>query len=493
MRITTFCLVALFGRTLVVGNPIPSPYVQFGEDAWIYGLGPLWAQKKHFDQTHNTVNEIIYAPENKLYVANTTNSPLWVTPNPNVMVASAHLDLSNNSVRLFVKPNPGGRFYSWQIMDAFTNSRWYISSTNNPDLEMPQEGNFAFVYSNCTSSEETDGCKVPNDDNITIIETDTPIIWAVARYYVSGDRKSEVNEAKDALLSSTLGVAKGYNPSNGNAEHYVKPGEPVLGMNISDDPLQALDDLNEYISVNGWGPIPFETKMEFETHGLYPGSNEKFTTMSKVIKEQILLGVKMAQAKILTGIVSTTSLCHGWRHISSSGMGNYGTNFLLRSVIAYVGLGANIPTIGMYFGTVRSGLSLLLTNSTYTITLPREWVKQGLLNRREPFNTPGFWSVTPYNLKNGHLLNTTIKSVSYPNHSLVTNRKGQVVIWLSSKNPTDTEDKVNWLPLPDSEDVLPIYLIFRIYGAKERVVHHKCPPLWMPGDNLNIPRVVQVS
>ncbi len=170
----------------------------------------------------------------------------------------------------------------------------------------------------------------------------------------------------------------------------------------------------------------------------------------------------------------------------------------MRSVVTYVGLGANIPSMSMYFLIYRSGQSRLTSSSTYTITLPPGWTKQerrkdewGCTNGRRggPYNTPGFWSVTAYDFT-GHLLDTAKTSIHFPNANLVTNAKGETVIWLSS-NPA--EDEVNWLQLPNSEDGIPIYLIFRIYGAKERVVQQKCHRvLWTPCINFNIPPVAQV-
>ncbi len=77
-----------------------------------------------------------------------------------------------------------------------------------------------------------------------------------------------------------------------------------------------------------------------------------------------------------------------------------------------------------------------------------------------------------YNLSTGSLLNTKERTVDvhYPSNSIVKNN-GEVVIWLSAKK-TDTS-KVNWLPLP-KDNSGNIYLLFRIYGAKETVVWQKC-------------------
>ncbi len=499
MKVSTFCLVTLFGQTLARENlcGVLLSYAQFGRRAWTYGLGPLWEQKKHHDQSHNTVNESIYAPVNELFVANTTHSPLWVSPNPSVLYASAHLDLSNDSVRLHVVPNIDSQFYSWQIMDAFTNSRWYISSTNNPNQTMPNSGDFAFVYKKC----KTSGCKVPTDENITIIEIDTPIVWVVARYYVRDDGDDYIKKVRDVILNSTLGVETDYCPSKGNKGQYDRPGDAVQGLPIDDDPIQALDNLNKYITVNGWGPINSSTRSTLKCFGLYPGSNVVFKQLSNAIQNEILIGVKLANADVATGTLSTTTQCNGWRHVSSKDMGNYGSDSLLRSVVAYTGLGANIPSIGMYYGIRSTGLNQsLMSNGTYTITLPANWVlppvnmddELGSTNEMEhlPYNTPGFWSVTPYSKETGKLLNSKKSNVKYPNKDLVTNDKYETVIWLSPDNPNNLT--VNWLPLLDSDDPpIEIYLYFRIYAAKQSLIEDDCSAYSI--NTLRIPSVVLVE
>ncbi len=277
MKIIAFFIVALCSQTLAAENPIEFiNYVRFGWLALIYGFAPLWAYKKNNDQTNNTIGESIYAPVNKMVVAdklsNATDA-IFVSPNPNVLYGNAHLDLRTNSVRLHVVPHPNNDSYVYQVMDAFTNARpnWYITNTNPPNATMPKEGDFAFVYVKC-QNDGTDGCSVPGktDDGkvITIIETDMPFLWIVARYYIEND--DDINAVKDAMAQSTLGVSKTYNVTNYNKHSYPRSGKAVEGMEILSDPIGALDNLNKWITYNGYGPISLKTRREFRRAGLKP-------------------------------------------------------------------------------------------------------------------------------------------------------------------------------------------------------------------------------
>ncbi len=497
-KFTVLCLVALIRETLVEAGSILFPTVEdisnpelklgwgvFGQKAWMYGLGPLWAYKKHHDQTHNTTGEAVYAPENLLYVAeglNTVHDQLFVTPNPNVLYASAHLNLTENSVKLFVEPNPHGFFYSWQIMDAFTDSRWYISSTNNPDSEMPNTGQFAFVYKNCKG----ENCGVDLDDDITVIEVRMPNLWIVARYYVPSDEK--LNGAHEALLGSTLGVTKGYNKSAGNKGQY-ESGEPERkGMNISEDPIAALDNLNQWISYNGYGKMSVLDKKYFHEYGLGGKNTEKYEDKPKYVKRLIRIGVNVTRERIYAELPYMSDECQRWTRMKTSLMGTYGRDYFARSTVAKVGLGANIPSIGTYYIVANTGgtqLKPLVASSSYTITLPGDWGTHGADDL--PYNEPGFWSVTAYNRTNGRLLDTEGTNPHFPGVDIVKDNTGKVVIFLSSKNPGRG---VNWLHLPKDNDG-EIYLLLRIYGAKDGVVSTSCKR--NGGGDFIIPPVLEVQ
>eukprot|EP01084_Bolivina_argentea_P223395 377995_1 len=395
MRITTFCLVALFGGNLAsqedrlrtgdgsLQYSCPS-WRKFGEYAWLYGYAPLWVYKKHQDQTRKTTGEAVLAPENCLFVSETldnTDSQLFVSPSPDVLYASAHLNLTTTSVRLLVKPNPNKQHYIWQAMDAFTNSvpGWYISSTNAPNHTLPLEGNFAFVYNGCKGV----NCSVPSDEDINIIYTDMPNIWMVVRYYIKHDQL--VNETRDALLASTLGVTNGYNASKGNPSHYNDSGPYNPGMPINTDKIGALDLLNKWISYNGFGPIDQDNKTLFQLCGLEPNSNMNFTQqLGPSAKKELLTGIKKAQKETVLAQFTKTIKCNDWGHFDPAYMGNYGTYFLLRSTVAHLGLGANIPSMGMYDAAGYNKDKRLTANSTYSITLPQYWVDE------PPYNNPGY-------------------------------------------------------------------------------------------------------
>lgn len=111
-------------------NSCWNPTTTLSDLAYIYGLAPAIVSKKTFDQVNSTASEAVFAPLNALYIDTQINSPtnaLWVTPNVDVLYSSSHMDLTTQPMMLFT-PALTDRYYSWEIMDAYTNAFHYIGS-----------------------------------------------------------------------------------------------------------------------------------------------------------------------------------------------------------------------------------------------------------------------------------------------------------------------------------------------------------------------------
>lgn len=136
-----------------------------------------------------------------------------------------------------------------------------------------------------------------------------------------------------------------------------------------------------------------------------------------------------------------------WTFNINHEMGHYGTNYYLRAMIAYKGLGANLIEDAVYYGTYDDAQPAKLNGSNkYTLTL----------NPIPP--TQAFWSLTMYN-NQGLFIENTVGGVgryAVGHDSLcplvtTTNSDGteSAVIYIQSE-PIDESDSryPNWLPAP---------------------------------------------
>ena len=151
----------------------------------------------------------------------------------------------------------------------------------------------------------------------------------------------------------------------------------------------------------------------------------------------------------LTDITQTLSALrnHGWA-VTQPNIGDFGTDYVYRAGVAYVGLVANTPDQALYFpGTLDSKLRQLNGKKSYLLHFAP--------GQTPPIVDGGFWSLTAYN-KDGKLV--TVKNVYSNSGSLKTRADGSIDVILSQMEPTDTG--ANWLQVPDG----PFSTYLRLYG-----------------------------
>jgi hypothetical protein len=135
-------------------------------------------------------------------------------------------------------------------------------------------------------------------------------------------------------------------------------------------------------------------------------------------------------------------------------IGNFGTDYLTRAVIARTGLTANTPYEAVYWGYPLDADGRPLTgDKKYTMTF-----KQGL-----PYFEPGFWSITMYDSDNNYTVPNSINRymLGSDSHDLRKNADGSFTIYIQHDDP-GPDQQANWLPAPTGR----FYLIPRAYAPK---------------------------
>ena len=142
-------------------------------------------------------------------------------------------------------------------------------------------------------------------------------------------------------------------------------------------------------------------------------------------------------------------------------IGDFGTAYTYRAMVALVGLGANTVDVAIYPKTHTDAAGAALTGEkTYTIhfeTLP-------------PTLEGGFWSVTAYNEENFLIDNPIDRYCVNDRSAYRLNEDGTLDITLSKEAP---EDPSNWLPVSDGE----FHLFMRIYLPDMNALDAWQPPV----------------
>jgi hypothetical protein len=151
---------------------------------------------------------------------------------------------------------------------------------------------------------------------------------------------------------------------------------------------------------------------------------------------------------------------NGWVHPRITG--NYGNDYLTRSIVDFTDIWANSPREAVYFnGTGFDG------SQTYTQTFPKD---------ASPADKARYdWSVTAVDSTNKRVIPNPLNRYSLTSQSdLQLNADGSLTLVFAPKLP-DGVPQSNWLPTPQGQDY---NLTYRFYGpAKDVVQGRYYPPL----------------
>ncbi len=140
-------------------------------------------------------------------------------------------------------------------------------------------------------------------------------------------------------------------------------------------------------------------------------------------------------------------------NVAYKGFGNYGTNYDLRAIVCYAGLGANIPEDAVYPASAKDA-----DGSPYTGA--NKYVLHFDKGQTPPVH--GFWSLTMYN-NEGYFIENPINRYAIGNRNpLKFNADSSLDLYFQNKSP-GKDKETNWLPAPPG----PFNLMLRMYWPAE--------------------------
>jgi len=423
--IAVFCLGAAAGGAAA---PTPQQAEQLGHQAYRYGFPLLEALRVRAEETsvrcpdgmgNSPVNSFSNArgfarPEDRTVVA----------PNTDTLYSIAHLDLGRGPIVL-KHPDMGKRYFVFELVDPYTNVIGYIGTRKTGSAA----GRYAISWTHKAGPK-------PADVKGTI-RSQYRRVWVIGRTLAKGP--ADQRKARKLMRQYRLLL-----PGNGKARRFGRhcnPGAPRDFPTPTDGP-GFLDALARGLKQN---PPPKRDRpflASLATVGIGPGRTPAGAGLTPDVLAAVYDGVS-AEAKSLPGqsrgqVLQRAIAGGGWASLTS-GVGNYGTDYDLRALIAVVGLGANTPAEAIYPTALTDASGELLNGAThdYRLTFP-------------PGAAPParyFWSVTMYDSQ-GYLVPNAIGRYSVgPTHPPLAKRPdGSIVIAIQHVAPA--ESGVNWLPAP---------------------------------------------
>ncbi len=348
-----------------------------------------------------------------------------VSPNADTLYSTAWLDLSREPVVLAL-PDTGGRYYLMPLMDAWTN----VFATPGKRTTGTRRGAFAIVGPDWQG-------KLPQ--GVREIRSPTAMVWLIGRTQTNGKADyAAVQRLQDQYrlvpLSAWQKSGRAADPRPApralHADKHTPPVEQVAAM----DAQAFFSRLAALLPANPPAPADAAMVEKMRRMGLEPGKPYKTTVLEPSTARAVQEGATAALAGIRTNARGSS----GGEWSVQRDLGSYGTQYGKRALVAWVGLGANLPQDALYPSTrVDDDGRPLDGGSRYVMHFDKGQLPP----------VKAFWSLTLYNDRQAFVANPIGRYAIGSRDRLRYNRDGSLDIYIQSDRPPAVLQS-NWLPAP---------------------------------------------
>ncbi|WP_433562380.1 DUF1254 domain-containing protein [Nocardia sp. CA-151230] len=366
-----------------------------------------------------------------------------VRPNVDTLYTSMFFDVSQEPLVVSV-PDMGGRYHLFPILDMWSNVDASPGSRTLGDVHGYQ---FAIVGPNFHGSlpEGVHEYRLPTNSG-----------WMIGRIKVDGPEDVPavigIQNQMTAVPLSASGTA--YTPPQNTDPHPDWPKDQEVGQYIHNlTPQQYWDLYYSALSHNETRPDDKPLLDKLAAIGWTPDRKLDLTTVSEAERTRWEQAWPKALSQVET--LPGKNEVNGWK-ITRSDIGDYGTDYAVRAMIAYGGLGANLPQDAIYpSSSVDEKKIQLNADNTYVLHFAADQIPP----------VKGFWSLTMYNQR-GYFVDNPLNRYAVRGERLTKGSDGSVDIYVQRENP-GPEKESNWLPAPESGD---FNLMLRTYWPDQKIV-----------------------
>lgn len=375
-----------------------------------------------------------------------------IRPNADTLYSSAWLDLSKEPVLLEV-PDTAGRYYLIQLMDAWTET----FSVPGKRTTGTGHGWFAVVGPGWQG-------KLP--DRAQRIDAPTNMVWMLGRV--------QTNNASD--YENVHAIQKGFRvmPLHLYPDGWKTPppAAPRSRPQVaSGPPPVALAHMNAVAFFRLFADLLKDNPPHSADHtmladlariGIVPGRPFNPDALGDQGLQALEQGAQAASARLsaLHGTIGAPGK-NGW---SGGGgkVGRYGTDYLVRAVVARIGLGALPPEDAVYLHCHQDRDGRPLDGShRYRLHFDKDAIPP----------VRAFWSVTMYSADGYFVPNPINRFAIGDRDPLVRNPDGSLDLYIQHPAP-ESGKQPNWLPAPNGQ----FNLSLRMYWPKPEVLDARWSP-----------------
>jgi hypothetical protein len=465
---TVFCLGALVACPLAaVADEVPPlrviEAISIATEAYIYGYPLVTFDTVRKQQTNVATPDAEHAPMGQMIKMRSypaVDNHCCAAPNADTLYTEVWLDVSKEPW-VFSIPDMGDRYYIMPMLDGWSEVFSVASSRTT--------GSKAQTYA-ITGP----GWSGTLPKNVTQVKSPTGMVWILGRIYSTGtpeDYKA-VHDLQDKFSVVPLSAyAKRYTPPQGvvdpsfDMKTAVRKQVNALDINAYFANLATLMKTNLPTAQDA----PIVAKMA--KIGLVPGRDFDPSKLAFLDKEVIKTVPKLALVEM--GLhLKRQKTTNGWLYFTK-GVGNFGTNYLLRGMANLLGPGWNRPQDAVYPLSQKDSSGDEYDGAKHNYVIHFE---KGKLPPAE-----AFWSLTMYDTDFFFVPNSINRYDLAQRDKLISNPDGSVDLYLQPESPGKAKE-TNWLPAPKEK----FDLVLRIYSPR------KMPPSILDG-TWKIPPVKKVE
>jgi len=384
--------------------------------------------------TRAPINQFIHAAKLADYQTHSV-----VSPNVDTIYTQAWLDVSEEPM-IYVVPETD-RFFNVQVLDAWTNTAAV--------LEEP--GTYAITLS---------GWQGILPEGVKRIDVPTPTVWTIARIVLSGESDLPnvyAIQSRMQLMPLSTYQSGNYTAPKGTykAENEFVPVKKVLAMS----PKEFFDVANALMEQNP--PAAEDAEILEKLSAIHVGPGETFDDSILGVGAGLRWKLMLLQMrkKLTAQAVDYSQKMGQWTYYGDP-IGDFGTAYTYRTMVALRGLGANTVDVAIYPKADTDSTGAALTGKkTYILHF----------DSVPPTIEDGFWSVTAYGDDDFLIENPIGRYCVNDRSGLKQNADGSLDIILSKDAPEDT---TNWLPVGEDG----FHLFLRIYKPDQTALDTWSPP-----------------
>ncbi|MBB4333269.1 DUF1254 domain-containing protein [Rhizobium leguminosarum] len=427
------------------------------KEAYVYGFPMVDSYRIQHAYFVDTKNPEYKGPWNQIVNTPRVYTPADTaiqTPNSDTPYSWLGLDLRTEPMVLTVPPIEKDRYFSVQMLDAYTFNFAYLGSRTTGN-----DGGSFLVAGPGWKGETPSGVK-------KVIRSETDFIWAAYRTQLfNPDDIDNVKKVQAGYKAEPLSVFLGQTaPAAAPAVDFIKTLTPEEEK-TSPEFFNILNFILQYCPTD---PSETELMARFAKIGVGAGKTIDFDKLSPEMKAAFEQGMADAwnelatleKQKIDTGEVTSGDVFGTREYLKN--------NYLYRMAGAVLGIGGNSKQEAMYpvYAVDADGKKLDGANRYALRFAP---------GQLPPVNA--FWSLTMYELPQSLLVANPINRYLLNSPMLpqfVKDADGGLTFYVQNESP-GKDKEANWLPAPKG----PFIAFMRLYWPKEEALEGKWkhPPM----------------